>query len=337
MYKKIDLPAAWNAELLQEHPDWCYTLTDLEISELEHAASAHSYNNYESLSIDKFVLPTLSRVIKDKFLEQLETGIGCLLLRGLEPLRYKPIQLENILYGLGLHFGTPLFQSMEGEKLHAVYSQNISRDDARARGTNTSFALGFHNDPCDVAGLLCVRNAKEGGASQIVSSVAIHNKMLTDYPELLHQLYQPYYCLAHRVNKTATQSYYHRPIFAIEKGCFMCNILRRYIDLASQSSQCPSMTPLQIKALDTFEELLSSDEYCHTFMLKPGDILFVNNYLVLHAREKFEDTAEKQNKRLLQRLWLSVSNSRPLPESYRPMYREIEAGAVRGGFLPEED
>lgn len=37
--------------------------------------------------------------------------------------------------------------------------------------------LVMHMDPVDVVGLLCVRRARSGGESRVVSSMAVHNRL----------------------------------------------------------------------------------------------------------------------------------------------------------------
>ena len=48
--------------------------------------------------------------------------------------------------------------------------------------------------------------------------------------------------------------------------------------------------------------------------LQPGDMQFINNYHVLHARTAFEDHPEPGRKRFLKRLWLETRKltDRPL-------------------------
>ncbi len=162
-YSAIKIPAAWESTSLQNHPDWIYTLSDQEVDELHIAADSCSDIPCESIGVEQFSISELSKTIKSKLIKQLETGIGCFLMRGLDPKKYNQSQIEKILFGMGLHFGTPMSQSVKGEKLHAVYNQGHRRSDAKARGTNTSFEIGFHNDPCDVAALMCVRKAVQGG------------------------------------------------------------------------------------------------------------------------------------------------------------------------------
>jgi hypothetical protein len=64
----------------------------------------------------------------------------------------------------------------------------------------------------------------------------------------------------------------------------------------------------------------------------PGDIQFVNNHVIYHARTAFEDDAAHGADRLLLRLWLAVRNSRALPAGHEILWRSIDAGALRGGI-----
>jgi len=41
------------------------------------------------------------------------------------------------------------------------------------------------------------------------------------------------------------------------------------------------------------------------FVLKPGDMLFINNRWIFHNRTAFEDHAEPERRRHLVRLWLA--------------------------------
>jgi len=336
-YQVLNLPCAWTAAELQSHPDWIYNLSKSELREIDDGLRCcATQKTYMDISRDQFPIPQLAEKIHTTFLDRLENGIGAFLVRGLPIEKYTILELEKILYGIGLYFGIAVSQSTKGETLHHVYDQGYARDDEKARGTNTSVGIVMHNDTCDVPALLCVRKAQEGGISKLVSSVAIHNEMVEHYPDLLAELYRPYYSLRARVHTTSKEAFYVRPIFANINNHFTCNILRRYIDLAQTHQDIPKMTPVQINALDVFDELASSEKLCHYFQLEPGDILFSNSYTTLHAREAFLDADDPDKKRLLLRLWLSVKNSRPLPESYKGLYRDIRPGAIRGGILPEE-
>ena len=58
-----------------------------------------------------------------------------------------------------------------------------------------------------------------------------------------------------------------------------------------------------------------------------------NNYTILHSRTEFEDFENPEQKRCLFRLWLAPPDGVTLPESWRPFFRSVEAGTVRGGII----
>ena len=53
--------------------------------------------------------------------------------------------------------------------------------------------------------------------------------------------------------------------------------------------------------------------------------------VVFHGRTEYEDDPSQAQERLLFRLWLSVPNSRPLPEGFDVLWGSIAPGAIRGG------
>ena len=157
--------------------------------------------------------------------------------------------------------------------------------------------------------------------------------MVEHFRELLECLYQDYYFKRHNVNPMQPSPISIHPILMCEQGKFVCSMLRPLIDRAQQLSNIPKMTDRQIKALDELERLAESKKLCHEFMLEPGEIVFMNSFTTLHSRSEFEDFEETDKKRLLLRLWLSMPNSRALPESLRLNFHKIGAGEYRGGFL----
>lgn len=70
----------------------------------------------------------------------------------------------------------------------------------------------------------------------------------------------------------------------------------------------------------------------HRFIQRPGDVLFLNNWVTLHRRTEFNDFPEPERKRHILRIWLSMPNSRPLDPMFRENYGAVEAGALRGGM-----
>ena len=59
----------------------------------------------------------------------------------------------------------------------------------RRAATMPAAAQRMHSDNCDLVSLMCVRAARSGGISRIVSAAAVHNALLETRPDLLEALY----------------------------------------------------------------------------------------------------------------------------------------------------
>jgi alpha-ketoglutarate-dependent taurine dioxygenase len=68
----------------------------------------------------------------------------------------------------------------------------------------------------------------------------------------------------------------------------------------------PAFTELERDLLDVYEEIAASPELYLDMQLAPGDIQWLSNHSILHARTAYEDHEEPERKRYLLRLWLSI-------------------------------
>jgi len=66
-------------------------------------------------------------------------------------------------------------------------------------------------------------------------------------------------------------------------------------------------------------------------IMVPGDIQFLHNHQIVHARTAYEDFEEEDQKRHLLRLWLSPPNGRPLLDAFAERYGSVVPGQ-RGGI-----
>lgn len=106
----------------------------------------------------------------------MENGRGFLLLRGLPIERYSDDEVRTIYYGIGLHLGSPVRQNPQGDLLGLVLVMHVGDvNDKQTRVFETNLYLPYHTDPSDVVGLLCLRKAKAGGMSSLVSSAFVEN------------------------------------------------------------------------------------------------------------------------------------------------------------------
>ncbi|MBT3991562.1 MAG: TauD/TfdA family dioxygenase [Rhodospirillaceae bacterium] len=328
--------ADWLGKDIQDSTDWVHVFSADDIAEI-HAAKEQveaAGISLEDMTAEDFPLPTLLEVMVDVQLE-LEDGLGLKLLRGFPSKDYSKDELRLIYWGIGLHVGTAVSQSKRNDYLGDVRDIGTPHDGPEFRGYTSNGELTYHTDAADVTALFCVRPAMTGGLSRIVSCVAIHNEILRTRPDLLEVLYEPYYWSMQGNELPGVAPYYTQPIFAVEDGYFACRYTRTHIRSAEQADECPDLTPKQSEALDLVDEISARPEFHITMMFEPGDIQFLNNHLTLHTRTAFEDFTEATDKRHLMRLWLSLPNGRPLSDGFKPFFRDVSAGAVRGGFPGE--
>jgi hypothetical protein len=101
------------------------------------------------------------------------------------------------------------------------------------------------------------------------------------------------------------------------------------VEAAEEIEPRNKLTALQIEALDLLAEMAT--EFSISFHFRPGDMQFLNNHVIYHARTAYQDD-DGPRKRLLHRLWLSMPNSRALPKDHVVLWRNVEAGSFRGGI-----
>lgn len=328
-YNEIVAPFSWKGADLQHSTEWLRPFRPEELQELHSALQSVKRRGLEWADITRedFPLPQFSRELV-KIAQALETGRGMMLLRGL-PTEYSPEDLRMVYWGLGTHLGTAVSQGGRGELLGIVEDEGREVEATKRRGSKTADSLPFHGDRCDVVGLLCVRKARSGGYSRVVSAAQIHNEVLRRRPDLLDVFYADWHNSRQGDEAPGESRAYPKPVFGFCEGQFTGLFSPAYIRSAQQFPEVPRLTEAQEEALELFGTL--ADELVLNMTFEPGDIQLLNNHLIYHARTDYEDYPEKERKRLLLRLWLAVPGSRPLPRGYELLFGHVEAGALRGG------
>jgi len=323
--------ALWLGDDLAKSPSWSYKLQEGEVDEIRSALEASRKRPLDAIGKGDFPLSALASRLAS-IAETLERGVGSFLLRGWPVAEYTVEENERVFWGLSSHLGTPISQSAKGERIFRVEDAGFGKEDPRTRGPNTSRGLSFHCDRCDVIGFLCVRRARSGGESYLVSSIAVHNEILARRPDLLEVLYRPFYYKTHNVDRANPDPWCKQPIFAVVDGHFVGYVLRVLIDRAYALPELPNMTPEQKEALDLIDEIASDPKFHYRFLQEPGDLFFVNNFVNFHSRSEFEDHSDPERRRQLLRIWLSMPESRPLPPDFAGSFGRVGAGEIRGGI-----
>lgn len=333
MYRIIEGPAAWRGSELAAADDWIHEFSPQEIAEIEsalHGAKAAG-TTLETLSRDDFALPTVAKCLAHAR-DFLENGKGIYQFRGITIGNYSKDDLRLMYWGIGRHIGTAVSQSKDGDILGDVRNVGVDIHSPRGRGYKSNQRLNFHTDSADVVGLFALCVAKTGGLSKVASSAAAHNDILRRRPDLLDVLYQPFYWSWNQQEPPGAPPYYRQPIFSMQDGKFACRYIRGQIVNAQRFAEVPRLTPAQIEALDLLDAVTNDESFHITYAFKPGDLQLLNNHTCFHARTAFEDYPERERRRHLLRMWLSVPNSRPLSPAMGTIYQDRRPGAVRGGF-----
>jgi hypothetical protein len=338
-------PAAWRGADLARSTDWIWPVSDATVAELDAAVAGVKRRGlaWRDIRREDFPLPDFSRTLAAAQRE-LEDGRGVVLLRGLPVERYGEDDLRALYFGIGAHLGTPRFQNSRGELIGEV------RDELRAFGevkqpampgretgapptsrykARSSGPLRFHTDRTDVVALLCVRQARAGGVSRVVSSVAIHDTILARRPDLHALLLQDYHRSREGEEAGGETRTYALPVWGIRDGRFTSQYSRTFVEAAQRLPGVPRLTAAQDEALDLLAEV--AEELCFEMALRPGDLQLLNSHVTYHARTAYEDDVASRHDRLLYRLWLSMPNSRALPPGFEVLWGRIEPGALRGG------
>jgi len=329
----------WTAAALRDRPEWNHRLNSEERQELLDLLAAQGPLDQlpgdagaaTATGLAAFPLPVLSERLAT-IQQQLETGAGAVRVRGFPIEGLGEAEARFLYWAMAVHLGTPVSQSARGEHIFSVRDAGLAESDPRARGPNTRKRLTFHTDRADVVGFLCLHPAREGGENEIASSMAIHDAIADARPDLLEVLKQPFYYLRHTIDTGNQLPWCRQPVFSFQDGYFACCLLRVLIERAHSHADLPDLTDEQIAALDLVETLADETRHKVVFRQERGDLIWLNNWLVLHKRQAFTDWPELEKRRHILRLWLSTPNSRPLDPLFADNFGDVGAGAIRGGI-----
>ncbi|HTZ37852.1 MAG TPA: TauD/TfdA family dioxygenase [Stellaceae bacterium] len=328
--------AVWTgAEMKGRAAEWSYRLSADEIAELEAATRAVRKRGLDLAEIGRgeFPLPTLGPVL-DRLRGEVVRGRGFVLLRGL-PVVDRPIEEAATLYwGVGAYFGSARSQNHKGHLLGHVYDlgQGLSATNPNLRSYATAEAQKFHIDRADLVALLCLRRARSGGLSAIVSSMTLHNVLGERRPDLLARLYRPFPTDRRGEVPDGKAPWYEAPVFNRHAGDVSVLYSRLHIGSSQRHPEAPRLAAEDYQALDMLQELANDPELRLDMDFQPGDVQILHNHTILHARSAYEDWPEPERKRHLLRLWLCPPDARPLPPVFAEVYGRTTIGD-RGGII----
>ncbi len=329
--------AAWTGAEMARRTDWLHVLSDPELAELDAAIRAHlaSGRAMGEITAEGFALPTLAPRLAG-ILRDLQHGHGFAMLRGFPVERYTTEQAAIGYLGIGAHFGGFRSQNARGHLLGHVKDIGLDIADPKVRYYQTSRELEYHTDSCDIVGLLCLKPAKSGGESRIVSSVTLHDEMLRRRPDLVGELFHNFPTDRRGEVPLGMLPWFEVPVFNWHDGLLTTLYSGQYIRSAQVNfPECRRLTATEHAALDMLDTLANDPALSLQIEFRPGDMQFLHNHQILHSRTDFENHPEPKRHRHLLRLWLAPREARALPPAFAQRYGSLAVGD-RGGIVVQD-
>ena len=335
----VTTAAAWRGDRLAETGEWIYRLSPEQVDELETLGRQFMDANPDLRTVTAAEYPLVACADAVALWgRDVDYGRGFVLVRGLRTHLYSDALSAAIYYILGLHMGDPIRQNEMGDVIDHVYpTSDKTMDDPTALSSKVRDQLVYHSDSSDIVALMCLRPAKAGGTSCLVSGAEIYNEILRRRPDLAPLLFEPFHWDWKRQDHNAPANTYTSPIVSIVDGVFSMYAGSLYILTAQDYPGVPKLSEDQIEVLRLFDEITYEPGMAIEMDFRPGDIQWLSNYAALHARTAFSDFPEPQRRRHLLRLWLSRDSGRPVVAGFGKNGVVIHRAAPRDGAAEHPD
>ncbi len=309
----IDHPAAWTNESLGGAGPLKVRMTETQLKALEELIAKSKSLAPQEITRKDWDHPAINGFLREQF-DEIQNGKGAVIIQGMTRDRFSDEDMERVYWGFGTHWGVAATQSAFGDKLGQVKNTPVGPENPTGRAYRSDDELKPHTDSFEIVGLLCLQKAPEGGYSQLVSSLAIHNVMLKTRPDLLEALYRGFpYATSEAAKTDEPITPGPVPVFAQVDGVVSGRFVRNHMRRAAKHLGTPIPADLE-EAMDYFEALSTRPDLTLHFLIEPGEMLLFNNFTTLHARENFKDSPTQ--KRHLLRMWLDVPNGRKAIPAY---------------------
>lgn len=305
----IDSPAAWLGRDIRElESTWKVRLRASELAEFDKGLDRLERDGIAIEEVDRggLPLPLLAPKIAE-WRHELMQGRGFVIVTGLPVDRWGEARSALAFWALGHHLGVPGAQNPDGELLGHVKDYGEQADSPNVRLYRTTGSIRFHCDVADVVGLLCLQTAREGGQSRIASSVAIWNAIFQDDPESANLLFEPFAHDLRGEHRRGQPGHANlQPCCFGEDGILRTFYHSEYFRSAARLPEVGRLPENHQNLLDRYDALGASPDVHLDMWLEPGDMQFISNHTIVHARTEYEDDPDPARKRHLLRLWLSL-------------------------------
>ncbi|KAL1959403.1 hypothetical protein VTO42DRAFT_2206 [Malbranchea cinnamomea] len=334
---KLVSDLVWDGSDIRDRYDWTYVLTEADLQEI-HSALEHFKSLQKPIGFvnqGTFPLPNLHSTLR-AISDELHNGHGFKVIRGLPVDKYSREENIIIYVGVSSHIaplrgrqdtsfnGKPADVMLNHIKDLSTIKSNERRIGAPAYTRDKQV---FHTDEGDIVSLFALSTAAEGGKSKLASSWRVYNELAKTRPDLVRTLAEdwpfdgfgnpslPYYQRPLLFHQPATEKQPERILIQYAR--------RRFTGYQAlpRSKDIPPISEAQAEALDALHFL--SEKYSVALDFRKGDVQYINNLSIFHARDGFVDTPEQQ--RHLLRLWQrdpenAWTTPKPLLKQWQKLY-----------------
>jgi len=305
--RPLDTPDAWRGADLQGRTDWQYAFTADDVAELLAAVARAGDKPMLEWTREDLPLPTLAPKIAE-WVSELDRGRGFILLRDFPVEAHLEDVCTRVYWTLGRHMGRAISQNTDGDLVGHIRDTGADPAAYGVRLYKTRAEQDFHTDAADVIGLFCLKTAKSGGVSRIVSSPAIYNRLLAERPDLAPVLFESFPFDTQGQHKPGARPWFDLPLCRYADDRLRTFFVPWYIRESQQHPETPRLTTAQEEAVAFIEQTANDPDLYLDMDFRPGDIQFLKNAAVLHKRTAYEDWDDPARKRHLLRLWLVDPN-----------------------------
>ncbi|KAF2189593.1 Clavaminate synthase-like protein, partial [Zopfia rhizophila CBS 207.26] len=270
--------------------------------------------NGDEVKCHNFPLPRLRHYLHDRAVD-IHEGRGFFVLRGMRPQDFSAA--DNLVIFLGIasyiaqRFGK---QDPEGNMLsHIIDTKKSSVPREQRRGIHSNTQIDFHNEiVSDILGLQIRQTSKHGGELLLSPAWSMYNDLALHRPDVLRLLSEPVWPAQIPL---ASPSVLRSLLFS-SGGKIILNMDRGPMDSTSGDPKLGTkpLSTAQLEALNAVDTFTRK----HYIEIRPqaGDLVFVNNFSIMHSRRAFID--EGQHNRHVLRLWLRNDDlGWPIPKALK--------------------
>ncbi|KAJ9246442.1 hypothetical protein DTO207G8_8942 [Paecilomyces variotii] len=337
--KKLVSDLVWEGSDIQDRYDWTYVLTEADLEEIQTALTHFRSLDKPIGFVDQetFPLPNLHPILREVS-NELHNGHGFKVIRGLPVDKYSREENVIIYTGISAHIasirgrqdssfhGKPADVMLNHIKDLSTVEKNKDRIGAPAYTTDKQV---FHTDQGDIISLFALSTAASGGQSKLASSWRVYNELAETRPDLIRTLAEdwpfdgfgnpssPYHLRPLLFHQPATEKQPERVLIQYARRSFTG------YQALPRSKNIPPITEAQAEALDALHFL--AEKHAVGLDFRKGDIQYINNLSIFHARDGFQDTPEQQ--RHLIRLWQrDPENAWVTPEQLSRAWKSLYDG-----------